>query len=595
MKKEKIFQLPTLSVLIFALAMAMSGNARAQVTIGADLEPQPFSILELISGNSKGLRLPQMTTAQRDEMTAKDEFIAEKNGKARGLQIFNTTTLCVETWNGTKWIEQCMSCEGISFPSLGKAYSLCDNATVADLAAKVGADIYEFAEGGNKRSADAALSTSITYYAEQRVANCAAPARTPVTVNLGNCSDAVTNPGITTFVNVMYDFQHQTLEAYNTGGIATDYTWQAGTSTDESSFTDIPDAPNSAFFTVPAHFADAYPTGTELFFRCIIKNPVTAAPLKTGNLGIIFIKTNTSGYGIDANGVKYLTLQMGKDGTVKGGTMKVALLNLGQSADWTLAGGYVPNNEAGDLGDFYQWGRIADGHQNVVWSKNSSHNNRIYPFGATPEHTSDTVSRGTTSYDSNGQIRSSATSYYGKFILGISGDWRTSTDNYLWGNSVTALRSLTFAWKYPSNNPCPSGWRVPSSYNFWDLYRGTGSNEIASASTDAYDASNAANNNTWQWRAHSNNSYLYFIGGVIITTTNAFGEEEKLFLPASGYRFNSVGGLSNSGVEGSYWSSTFHSARAYGLNFKSGNVSAGNNFTSYRIEGHLVRCVCEAE
>ncbi|MDR2684465.1 MAG: hypothetical protein LBB53_03670 [Prevotellaceae bacterium] len=107
MKKEKIFQLPTLSVLIFALTMAMSGNARAQVTIGADLEPQNFSVLELISGNSMGLRLPQMDSVQRNAMVAAEDFQREKNGKALGLTIFNTSTLCVETWNGAKWIEAC--------------------------------------------------------------------------------------------------------------------------------------------------------------------------------------------------------------------------------------------------------------------------------------------------------------------------------------------------------------------------------------------------------------------------------------------------------------------------------------------------------
>ncbi|MDR1653871.1 MAG: hypothetical protein LBS01_09565 [Prevotellaceae bacterium] len=82
-------------------------NAYSQVTIGADSVPQRFSVLELIGSNTKGLRLPQMSTAHRDTMTATAEFIAEKKGKACGLTIFNTTTLCVETWNGVKWISRC--------------------------------------------------------------------------------------------------------------------------------------------------------------------------------------------------------------------------------------------------------------------------------------------------------------------------------------------------------------------------------------------------------------------------------------------------------------------------------------------------------
>ncbi|MDR1561569.1 MAG: hypothetical protein LBS54_00585 [Dysgonamonadaceae bacterium] len=82
--------------------------ATVRPTIGATNDPQDFSILELVSNGNLGLRLPQMTTEQRDAMVAKPEFQAEKNGKARGLEIFNTDTKCVETWNGSKWIQACL-------------------------------------------------------------------------------------------------------------------------------------------------------------------------------------------------------------------------------------------------------------------------------------------------------------------------------------------------------------------------------------------------------------------------------------------------------------------------------------------------------
>jgi hypothetical protein len=89
----------------------------AQVTIGADNAPQPFSVLELISGNDKGLRLPQLTTQQRNDLQATAEFQTEITGKAMGLTIFNLDNLCVETWNGTKWISSCMEGGGIVIPS----------------------------------------------------------------------------------------------------------------------------------------------------------------------------------------------------------------------------------------------------------------------------------------------------------------------------------------------------------------------------------------------------------------------------------------------------------------------------------------------
>jgi hypothetical protein len=94
-------------ILFSALCLCAVNRATAQVTIGSTDNPQEFSILELVSNSALGLRLPQMTIAQRNAMVATGDFQAEKNDKARGLQIFNTTTKCVETWNGAKWIEQC--------------------------------------------------------------------------------------------------------------------------------------------------------------------------------------------------------------------------------------------------------------------------------------------------------------------------------------------------------------------------------------------------------------------------------------------------------------------------------------------------------
>lgn len=94
-----------LSVLLI-IAVFFVLPLRAQVTIGDTKAPEEFSLLEMISAN-RGLRLPQMTIAQRDIMVATSDFQNEKTDKAMGLQIFDTTTNCVETWNGTEWIEQC--------------------------------------------------------------------------------------------------------------------------------------------------------------------------------------------------------------------------------------------------------------------------------------------------------------------------------------------------------------------------------------------------------------------------------------------------------------------------------------------------------
>ncbi|MDR1372419.1 MAG: fibrobacter succinogenes major paralogous domain-containing protein [Dysgonamonadaceae bacterium] len=87
-----------------AIIVMFAAGAQAQVTIGSLDDPQPFSVLELIS-NSGGLRLPQLDTDQRDAL----DFEGHAD-EALGLQIFNTTTKCVETWNGVEWIAACFTC-----------------------------------------------------------------------------------------------------------------------------------------------------------------------------------------------------------------------------------------------------------------------------------------------------------------------------------------------------------------------------------------------------------------------------------------------------------------------------------------------------
>jgi len=75
----------------------------SQVTVGDNKTPETFSLLELVSGNNKGLRLPQIsTTAQRDLIFTNVASFTS-NPLALGLQIFNLQTRCVEVWNGTNW------------------------------------------------------------------------------------------------------------------------------------------------------------------------------------------------------------------------------------------------------------------------------------------------------------------------------------------------------------------------------------------------------------------------------------------------------------------------------------------------------------
>ena len=111
-KKNFLFKTATTMLLLTNGALM---NINAQVSIVDNKALETFSVLELISGNNKGLRLPQMTTKQRKTMQETATFQAKATNEAMGLQIFNTTTYCVETWNGSTWIAACMNCNGIIF------------------------------------------------------------------------------------------------------------------------------------------------------------------------------------------------------------------------------------------------------------------------------------------------------------------------------------------------------------------------------------------------------------------------------------------------------------------------------------------------
>jgi len=94
--------------LLFVFQFVISTGVHSQVLIGAPADgitPQDYSILELLSHGKRGLRLPQMTTTERDAMTAQQSFSSTAKNQAKGLTIFNTTINCMEVWNGMQWID----------------------------------------------------------------------------------------------------------------------------------------------------------------------------------------------------------------------------------------------------------------------------------------------------------------------------------------------------------------------------------------------------------------------------------------------------------------------------------------------------------
>lgn len=233
------------------------------------------------------------------------------------------------------------------------------------------------------------------------------------------------------------------------------------------------------------------------------------------------------------NGTEWITISAGNEGqvlTFLGGTptWKTPAVGFIESGDvynhktgkiWmdkNLGAAQVATSstDADSYGDLYQWGRASDGHQTMVW-------------------TSSTTSDGAEQANETTTLSSTDTPGHGDFITGSS-DWRSTPNDNLWqGVSGT-------------NNPCPSGYRLPTEAEL-DAERQSWSSDDAAG---------------------------------------AFASPLKL--PVAGYRVFGNGSLFNVGTSGFYWSSTVSSADSRTLSFNSSNAFMN---TDSRAGGASVRCL----
>jgi hypothetical protein len=209
-------------------------------------------------------------------------------------------------------------------------------------------------------------------------------------------------------------------------------------------------------------------------------------------------------------------------------------------------------------GDWYQWGRKKDGHENRV-ADNTEQSYKDSEFGVPVDD-----------LDVNGQIEYGKTGY-GKFIVrndGTTFDWRDYPVNDP-GNKITSPLD-EWTWANSDNDPCRlelgDAWHVPSLSEWTQI----------------------SQNNTWGWHTGSNGSisgYEIKPGGAARPTT--------VFLPLTGYHNRNGTGPSSVSTNGFYWSSTVTSinSSSYALNFTSGNIAVAN--ATSRTNGFALRCVSE--
>ena len=393
--KEKI-----LLLLATAIVMCAPINTSAQVTIGSAIAPNEFSVLELISNATGGFRLPQMTTVQRNAMASKFGTLAKS--EALGLQIFNTTTYCVETWNGTKWISHCEGDAPLFPPDvmypvlpLGRNNICLSGTTCFDIAQTSGGEGYGDLSNPVLRTPDFSVEAR-TYTLS------------------GNVSDVkfyILNNDINYFDKLIKSIEQ------SGNNVTLTFEREVIRSMKEKSKT----------FTLLAQFKDNIDNQyRQTSLEITVQDRMCGVTLRSGT----------------CSWIRFMPHNLGADQTLS--IEEQTAFNSARHTN-VLPSGTALN--ATVHGDLYQWGRRRDGHEKRN-SQNHANNNTT----AQGSQVANSV------LDANGQVSSG--NGVGRFIKQNSGnwDWRANQLNTLW-NTNTEENPV----KHVNNDPCPEGWRIPTN------------------------------------------------------------------------------------------------------------------------------------
>ena len=376
--------------------------------------------------------------------------------------------------------------------------SRCGNGTVAlgSTASAGTINWYAASSGGSSLGTGTSfttpsISSTTTYHVDATNSGCTTASRTAVTATVN--ANPTANAGAA--LAVINQGATSAAMGGSVGGSATGGTWTGGAGT----WTNATNA-STATYT-----AGASETGSiTLTLTTSVGSCGTTTATKTITVNAAGCGTVTFTY--NGASVTY--------GTVTGANSKCWLdRNLGATR---AVDPIIGSTDHLAYGDLFQWGRGADGHQLITRTNATT--------GTVVNGTTATLS--TTDTPGNALFITNGTSPY---------DWRSGQNVNLWqGVSGT-------------NNPCPSGYRLPIEAE-WEAER----------------ASWGANNNA---------------AGALAS---------PLKLPVSGGRSSSNGTLYVVGTDGYYWSSAVSGTNSRLLGF---NSSGANLYTSGRASGGAVRCL----